>query len=187
MKASRYHALNDPLTAAVCEGDVKKVLEFDSKGITNSVGMIPLMVAAREGQVDIVQRLIEAGADVNPCCTLKQCGTKVTALWFAAGEGRTDVVNLLLDAGADPNDWSGSDSDHRTYPLGAACAEGHVEAVKLLLAFGADVNPVNVSTSEDPLKAACKRGSEAKMSLKKKKFKRYVEIVNLLLAAGAKQ
>ena len=80
-------------------------------------GMTPLMLAAEKGQADIVQTLLERGADPNA-----QDDRGSTALMFAVlGEGsrtptghtqwsgtremeaRTKIVAMLLDHHADPN------------------------------------------------------------------------------------
>ncbi len=54
------------------------------------------MAAAKRGQTDIVQALLEAGADINA----KDKYGKTTALMFAAANGHTDVVELLKKARA---------------------------------------------------------------------------------------
>jgi ankyrin repeat protein len=61
------------------------------------------MFAARNGRVDLVARLIEAGVDVNAREDLR--GT--TALMWAVSERHADAVRALLTAGADPAIKSG--------------------------------------------------------------------------------
>jgi ankyrin repeat protein len=58
----------------------------------------PLMYAAREGSVDAVRALAEAGADLN---LTDPDGT--TPLVLAIINGHVDTAALLLDKGADPN------------------------------------------------------------------------------------
>ena len=58
----------------------------------------PLYYAARMGQKDVVQLLIERGADPN-----WQHGSGMTPLSLAAAKENSNVVRVLLDAGADPN------------------------------------------------------------------------------------
>ena len=58
----------------------------------------PLFYAARMGQKDVVQLLIEKGADPN-----WQHLNEWTPLHMAAGKCHPDVVRMLLNAGADPN------------------------------------------------------------------------------------
>ena len=58
----------------------------------------PLMVAADNGHQDVVQLLLDRGAEPNMA---DQNG--VTPLHEAAFQGHNDVVQLLLDRGAEPN------------------------------------------------------------------------------------
>lgn len=59
---------------------------------------LPLHCAAREGHLEIVRRLLDAGAKVNAL------GENIsTPLMDAAAAGHADLVQLLLDRGANPN------------------------------------------------------------------------------------
>lgn len=66
----------------------------------NEYDKTALMRAATEGQKDIVELLIDNGADVN---IADEC--EITPLMWAVGskEDFPDVVKLLLEAGADVN------------------------------------------------------------------------------------
>ena len=55
------------------------------------------MLASEAGSVELLQRLVAAGADVNAA---RPDGT--TALMTAASVGNRTVGDLLLEAGADP-------------------------------------------------------------------------------------
>jgi outer membrane protein assembly factor BamB len=57
-----------------------------------------LLSAAREGDLAVVERLLDAGADID---SADRYGS--TALAAAAVNGHLDVVRLLLDRGADPD------------------------------------------------------------------------------------
>ena len=56
------------------------------------------MAASEMGHIDIVNLLIEAGADVNAA---REDYEGSTALKYASREGHTEIVNLLREAGAE--------------------------------------------------------------------------------------
>ena len=96
-----------------------------------------ILMAARRGDLDVVQALIAAGAFLEGRDTdgvefvSNQAG--VTALWVAARWGMTDVVRVLLDAGADPKV-----QDYDGIPAWAAArSNGYVEIYDMLDAAGA--------------------------------------------------
>jgi ankyrin repeat protein len=62
-------------------------------------GMAPIHLAARQGQLEAVKALLEAGADVNQ----RAVGDNSTAMLVATINGNFDLARYLLDAGADPN------------------------------------------------------------------------------------
>lgn len=88
-----------------------------------------LQAASYSGHCEIVQQLLDAGADVNA-----KWGYR-TALYAASEEGHEKVVRLLLDHGADVNA-----RDRYGGALHIASGKGHEEVVRLLLDHGADVN-----------------------------------------------
>jgi ankyrin repeat protein len=61
-------------------------------------GMTPLLLAAREGHVDAVRALLNAGASVSQA----SAGDKTSPLLIATINGHFDLAMLLLDKGADP-------------------------------------------------------------------------------------
>jgi len=102
-----------------------------------------LHFAAREGALDVVQSLIEAGADLDAVDA-----EGVNALIFATVGGHLETTAALLAAGADPNV---ADSYGRTVLFAAvdldaaagrsaASGLGPADIVKLLLAKGADAD-----------------------------------------------
>jgi ankyrin repeat protein len=100
------------------------------------------MWAAAEGHADVVQALIEAGADFRA-----PLRSGFTPLLFAVREGRTTVVQRLLDAGADVNEPmqpkkkpGGKAPNAGTSPLIMAVENGHFELAVLLLNAGANPN-----------------------------------------------
>ena len=86
----------------------------------------PLMLVALRGQVDLVKKLIDRGADVNK--------TGWTALHYAATNGHLEIMNLLLEHHA----YIDAESPNATTPLMMAAHYGSADAVRLLLSAGAD-------------------------------------------------
>ena len=85
----------------------------------------------RDGEVDTVKRLIEAGADVDA----RDFGG-LTALMLTVRNGHAEIVKILLEAGADLN---AQDDDGETALLKAARG-GQTEVVNILITASADVN-----------------------------------------------
>nr|XP_033505088.1 kinase D-interacting substrate of 220 kDa B [Epinephelus lanceolatus] len=128
-------------------------------------GQTPLMLAAEQGSLEIVQELIRRGANVNlddvDCWSALISAAKEghvevvkellensayiehrdmggwTALMWAAYKGRVDVTELLLEHGANPNTTG---QQYSVYPIIWAAGRGHADIVKLLLQNGAKVN-----------------------------------------------
>ena len=90
----------------------------------NPMGVYPLHAAAAGRHIDIVRRLVKAGADVN---ARQQQG--FTALHSAANNGDEEMVRFLLAHEADRD----ARSDAGQTPLDVAMTQGH-EAVANLLA-----------------------------------------------------
>lgn len=87
-----------------------------------------LMIAAKLGHLDVVELLLDRGANLEATDDLGR-----RALQGAAFHGRTEVAGLLLDRGAAINacDWSWQTA------LSEAAAHGHEATVALLLSRGA--------------------------------------------------
>jgi ankyrin repeat protein len=119
--------------------------------VGTSGGFAPLHFAARQGFLDVVQALVEGGADVNQV----NPGDKSTPLVVATINGYFDVGKYLLEKGADPNlaadngvaplygtlnvQWA----PKALYPQPQAYRQqhtGYLEFMKLLLDKGADPN-----------------------------------------------
>ncbi|KAM8831907.1 kinase D-interacting substrate of 220 kDa B isoform 2-T2 [Spinachia spinachia] len=128
-------------------------------------GQTPLMVAAEQGSLEIVQELLRRGANVNlddvDCWSALISAAKEghvevvkellensayiehrdmggwTALTWAAYKGRVDVCELLLENGANPNTTG---QQYSVYPIIWSAGRGHADIVKVLLREGAKVN-----------------------------------------------
>ena len=91
----------------------------------------PLIRAVRNGHKDVVNLLLDGGAEPN----LAHKNGK-TPLQYAAQQGHKYVVQLLLDRGAEINM-----ADQRGLtPLHWAAINGHTEVVQLLFDRGAELN-----------------------------------------------
>ncbi len=62
-------------------------------------GLAAIHMAARQGSLDSVQTLIDAGGDVNQ----RSAGDHITPIIIATLNGHFDLAKALLDKGADPN------------------------------------------------------------------------------------
>lgn len=95
--------------------------------------IIPLCFACKNQNIELIQILLDSGADIN-IVDYEQLGT--TPLIIACQQGNTDIVRLLLDSGANIN----LDCELGFTPLTNACAYEQIEIVRLLVERGADVN-----------------------------------------------
>ncbi|XP_059908466.1 kinase D-interacting substrate of 220 kDa B isoform X3 [Gadus macrocephalus] len=146
---------------AAIKAHLDKFKEVDGR---SDNGQTPLMVAAEQGSLEIVQELIRRGANVNlddvDCWTALISAAREghlevvkellennanlehrdmggwSALMWAAYKGRTPVAQMLLDKGANPN----ITGQYSVYPIIWAAGRGHGEIVHLLLQHGAKVN-----------------------------------------------
>ena len=119
------------------------------------LGYDDLIKVSREGDLEKVSVILDAGADVNT-----KDGDGWTSLLYAANKGYTEIAAVLLDHGANvnvkcPMGWS---------PLYETARSGHTEMVALLLDRGAEVN-IRDYANRTPLHAAVARGHEETAAL----------------------
>ena len=127
----------------------------------------PLHYACKEGSLDVVKMLVEAGVEVcatddygDTCLIRAACSGHTETVRYLVGlfqvdvnhendEGRTalhdavgctDVVQVLIEAGADID----AESDEGCSPLQCACMIGALEVVKILVRAGAGVRTTDV-------------------------------------------
>ena len=116
----------------------------------------PLIIAARDGKLDVVKFLLRYEANIEGRGTIKIDGQVIencTALWFAAAKGHFDVVRLLIEQNAEVDRRTSSNST----PLRAAVFDGHLDIVRCLVENGADVNARN-NFNSTPLMLTCHNG-----------------------------
>jgi ankyrin repeat protein len=128
-------ALVHVLWATVLMGDIEKARQqllgganIDERDGDADNLTTPLQIAVRLGQAEMVQLLLEHGADVSSTDSLG-----CTPLHRPHDEA---VALLLLQHGADT---SARDNDGET-PLDTAARRGHEAVAKVLLQHGADVS-----------------------------------------------
>ncbi len=105
-----------------------RVIDYFLKN--KKVREILLDEVATFGKLEFVQKLVEAGTNVN----CKHPKEKTTPLYTAAVNGKVEVTKYLLENGADVNTHSQLDS-----PL-ILVAANNLSIVQLLVEYGADVN-----------------------------------------------
>jgi len=99
--------------------------------VRNRNGETALSIAAYTGKLQFVQRLVEAGAEVNLYGW--------PPLTYAAFNGHTAIVDYLLKRGAEIN----ATTENGSSALFFAARFGHIEVIKLLLKNKADPTLVN--------------------------------------------
>jgi len=97
----------------------------------------PIVKAAQRGRFELVQSLIEAGADVN---ALGQKANTEFALQAAVSSGNIKCIRILLQAQANPN---ASTAFNPLKPLELAVEGNRIDLVSLLLANGASIDPAS--------------------------------------------
>ncbi len=157
---------------AVRQGDLAAVKLFLADGFSpNARYEEPILViSAQDNQLEVLQALIQAGADVNAAG-----GGGFQAIHVAAWHARVDIVRELLKAGADPNAYGDpTDEGGAFVPLYEACTRTldgsaetaeRIETVKVLLEHGARVNVYHPRGGRGPLHVASLYGFDGVLRL----------------------
>ena len=165
--AAAYHGQNQVAELLVAQGTPLDLAEAAALGKLDPVtqfvaadaslarsyspdGFPVCALAAAFGQLQVVEYLLQHGADVNAAASN---GTGYTALTGAVTGGHEKIVSLLLENGANVNYRYGPGYS----PLLAAAANGHLAIVKRLLEHGADPQ-VQANDGTTPLSVAESRG-----------------------------
>ncbi|EKD69836.1 MAG: hypothetical protein ACD_46C00719G0001 [uncultured bacterium] len=107
--------------------------------IDSPYGASWLHMAVDDNQVDIAEKLLQTGADVN----LPRKDSQATPLHLAAESGRIKPIKLLIEYGANIN--SSTPTNHAT-PLFIAALNGHANVIQYLLACGANANIASIES-----------------------------------------
>lgn len=198
-KSTNINAKNEdiqtPLYAALEKGnlDVVRILLENGANVNLAIyyGITPLYFAVDTNNLEAVRLLLEKGAYANLARD-----SYYTPLYVAAKNGNTEIVRLLLEKGAQA---SLTTKGHT--PLFAAAQYGHLDVVRLLVDHGAQIN---LGKNINSLFIAAQNGhfetvryllengalinlpdSEGETALHIATKRRHIEIVKLLLKAGA--
>eukprot|EP00026_Physarum_polycephalum_P003515 Phypoly_transcript_03528.p1 GENE.Phypoly_transcript_03528~~Phypoly_transcript_03528.p1 ORF type:complete len:745 (+),score=126.62 Phypoly_transcript_03528:64-2298(+) len=179
--ALKTEKLESPLFLAI-RGQHKDIVDYllslpvyDATLINSATlsGATALHAAARIGEEDIAEKLIEKGADIN---AQERDGS--TPLHAAVFHNRANIVKLLLSKNVEIN----TKTRFGTTPLHEAAFYGRSQIVRLLLENGADLN-IRDNDGLTPLHITCtaskqNRGGNAKSA-------DHVGVIQALLDHGA--
>ena len=114
-----------------------------------------LQAASERGYTDLMQQMLDTGADVNTPASADYKG--MTALQCASKHGDIDIVTLLLSYGAEVNAPAGSLAGITA--LQGAALNGNLKIVLTLLQAGAEINAAPaVEKGRTALQAAAEHG-----------------------------
>ncbi len=160
---------NDPLITAVANSRLKVVaFLLDHKAnleSRNSLGETPLLIAARHGNREMVELLLNRGAIISAPLIRRTPGGQPgdegnTALHQVAENGYKSVAEVLLAHGADVT----SLNSHQRTPLHFAAEKGFKAVAELLLVRGANPNLKDDHRSA-PLHLAVQANNQALVEL----------------------
>ena len=148
------HGAEETIRAAVALADTGRVRELVSENPAvlreihwTSGGLLSL--AVNHGHIEIVQLLLDLGADVDERVMIDELEEPTpswgTPLWYASLAGQRDIVKLLLDRGADPN----ANVYASGWPLRNAWRHQDDSVKRLLLARGAKPQPYMIAEAHD--------------------------------------
>ena len=128
----------------------------DDKGQPFVKGSTALHYAANDGKLELVNRLIDLGADVNAS---NACWFRSVLSW-AANNARIDTIRLLLARAADVQSL---DALHAAAWGGSAQGNGkereYAETLRMLIDTGADMNDRRHFKNHTPLAVALESGN----------------------------
>src|SRR5687767_12972238 len=141
------NAAESPVADAAARGDrdaVKSLLKQAADvNAAQGDGMTALHWAAMNGDAELAQMLIVAGANVKATTRLGS----YTPLYLASQQGHGKILQALIKAGGDVK----AGTPNGTTPLMVAAASGEIDAVRVLVESGADVNAKDGVRLQTPL------------------------------------
>lgn len=153
-RLKRYQQLKQirKITKAIESGDINKVenviLEVGDINIKTEDNKTPLYMAAKLGQLKIVEWLLDNGAHID-----METKKKFNALHIAAMNGHLEIVQELVFSGVDAE----SETIMGATPLWLAVYNGHLDIVKWLASRYVSVN-VAAKDRFTPLHVASQNG-----------------------------
>lgn len=121
------------------------LLEHGAKAdVRDSRSNTALLIAAKSGYADVVEVLLQAGADP----LAEEASYHDTAIYIAAMKGNLDVVKLIVSQGVDVNLRNSHTGET---PLWVASMESRFNVMEFLLSSGADPNIAD-SSGKTPIK-----------------------------------
>jgi ankyrin repeat protein len=137
----------DAFQIACGDGHADLVKIMVTKRVPTLFGMEGVVIAAEQGQNDVLRVFLEEGVDPNFVDS-----PFPTPLWIAAREGHLHTVKMLLDYGV------AIDCVHRGHgsALMAAAIKGDQNIVRLLLDNGANIDLVNHRNGETAVSMAAR-------------------------------
>jgi ankyrin repeat protein len=144
----------DSIVDAAIRREIEKVRSLLEGGADVNAaqgdGMTGLHLAAKNGDPEMAELFIRAGAD-------REARTRIgdhTPLHVACAGGSASVVKILVEAGSNVN----ATTTTGARPLHFAASSGSAEAVLLLIEHGAEVNPKEPQWGQTPLMFAAAAG-----------------------------
>jgi uncharacterized protein len=178
------------VTAVVVDGDEVSSPRLPANANAKG-GLTALMVATREGSLEIMKMLLDGGADIN-----QQSGNGSTALLVAVQNGDAAAAKLLLERGADVNIANGKGwtplylavkartRERGTVPSPVIDPVAMMDVVKVIVDKGADVN-ARLKANTDTYGATTWLEEAGGTALLRASFCGDLEVMKLLMAHGA--
>ena len=187
-RSNDVYSVFEAVRAGNAEVLAARVSEGESVNVKNEQGATPLHIAAAEGNVEMVEALLSAGADplardksdkipsevASNDAARKACEAgeaprrREIEVAAAIRKGLDDEVRQAISDGVNPNALT---EDSSNSLLTEAVSADRIEIVRLLLRAGADVNHRQQPNNRSVLNVAAAKGN--------------VDMIKLLLAAGA--